>query len=313
MTDLKQQEHQLIDIQEIINKLWNGKITIILVTSFFALSSIIYALSIPNEYSSTTLLAPAKNNSTQINNTGLGGLASLAGINIGESSNDEATLAYEIMQSWSFIEEFIEKNKLAVPLAAAEGWNKSTNELIINQSIYDSKKQMWVDKKPTSWKLFLIFLDKYNLEKEKSTGMVKLSIDFFSPQLTKEWIEIFVKEINDHMKKRKLNEIDKSILFLQEQIQKTSIGDLEDVFYRIIGEQTKIKMLAEASPEYAYITVNKAMIPEQKSKPIRSRMVILSTIFGGILSVIIIFLKPYILRLIENKNNGFPETNSIND
>ena len=106
------------------------------------------------------------------------------------------------------------------------------------------------------------------------------------------------------MRIRKLNEIDKSIRFLQEQINKTSIADLEEVFFGIIGEQTKVKMLAEASPEYAYITVNKAMVPEEKIRPIRSRIVILSTALGFMLALIYIFFQPYLIRLI-NKNNNF--------
>ena len=80
MIDQTQQEQQLIDIQELFDKLWNGKWIIIVVSFMFAISSIIYSLNIPNEYRSTTLLAPAKQDNPQLNNAGLGGLISLTGI-----------------------------------------------------------------------------------------------------------------------------------------------------------------------------------------------------------------------------------------
>ena len=43
---------------------------------------------------------------------------------------------------------------------------------------------------------------------------------------------------------------------MQQQIERTSNPKMQEVFYNIIAEQTKNKMLAEASPDYAFVAVS---------------------------------------------------------
>ena len=49
-----------IDLRELFGVLWSGKIKIIVITVIFAVGSVFYALSIPNQYKATALLAPAQ-------------------------------------------------------------------------------------------------------------------------------------------------------------------------------------------------------------------------------------------------------------
>ena len=64
-----------------------------------------------------------------------------------------------------------------------------------------------------------------------------------------------------------------------------------DDFYKILKEeQIKNKMLAEASPEYAFIAVNPSMVPERKSQPQRALICILGFVLGIIFSIIYIIL-----------------------
>ena len=87
------------------------------------------------------------------------------------------------------------------------------------------------------------------------------------------------------MQNRKVEQVTKNMTYLEEQIEKTSIAEMREVFYTIIEEQIKDKMLAEASPDYAFVTVSPSMIPEQKSQPQRSVICVFGTLFGGFLSV----------------------------
>ena len=95
------------------------------------------------------------------------------------------------------------------------------------------------------------------------------------------------------MRARKLNQANINIEYLKAQIGKTSIAEMQEVFYKVIEEQTKAKMLAEASPEYAFLTISKAMVPHERSEPTRSRIVILVTLLGGILSVLLVLIIHY--------------------
>ena len=291
-----------IDLRELFGVLWAGKIKIIVITAVFAVASIIYALSVPNQYKAMALLAPAKSDGGGLSGAlgQMGGLASLAGISLGGGESSEGQIAQEIMKSWSYIEGFIDDNDLAVELAAAQGWSKGSNELQINDSVYDTQNKQWlveneagVTGPPTSWSLFQAFSERLAVSEDKKSGLVSVSIEYYSPLIAKQWVDMYVESINRFMQQRQVDKVTRNIAYLQEQIGKTSIAEMREVFYTIIEEQTKSKMLAEASPDYAFVAVGPSMVPEQKSQPKRAMICILGTLLGGMLSVLLVLVMHY--------------------
>jgi len=292
-----------IDLRELFTVLWAGKIKIIAVTAMFAIASVIYALSVPNQYKATALLAPAQSSGGGLSGAlgQLGGLASLAGVSIGGGESSEAQIAQEIMKSWNFIESFIADNDLAVEVFAAEGWSKGSNTLKIDNDVYDVEKNEWLIedddtgelRPPSSWKLFEKFSEQLAVSEDKKSGLVSVSIEYYSPQIAKQWLDMYVSAVNAHMQKRKVAEVTNNINYLQAQIEKTSIAEMREVFYTIIEEQTKNKMVAEASPEYAFVAVSPSMVPEEKSQPKRALICILGTLLGGMLSVLLVLIMHY--------------------
>ncbi|MDB9978026.1 Wzz/FepE/Etk N-terminal domain-containing protein [Porticoccaceae bacterium] len=291
-----------IDLRELFGVLWAGKIKIIAITAVFAVASVNYALSVPNQYKATALLAPAQSSGDGLSGAlgRLGGLASLAGVSIGGGGSSEGQIAQEIMKSWSYIEGFIADNDLAVELAAVQGWNKGSNELQINDNVYDTENKQWLIENeagvagpPSSWSLFQTFSGRLAVSEDKRSGLVSVSIQHYSPQVAKRWVDLYVESINRFMQQRQVDKVTRNIAYLQEQIGKTSIAEMRDVFYTIIEEQTKTKMLAEASPDYAFVAVGPSMVPEKKSQPNRASICILGTLLGGILSVLLVFVMHY--------------------
>ncbi len=72
-----------IDLRELFSAIWAGKWLIVCVTAIFAVASVFYALSLPDVYKSEALLAPASDSSGMKVPGQLGGLAALAGVNLG--------------------------------------------------------------------------------------------------------------------------------------------------------------------------------------------------------------------------------------
>jgi hypothetical protein len=230
----------------------------------------------------------------------LGGLASLAGVSLGGGESSEGQIAQEIMQSWSFIEGFVEDNNLAVGVYAADGWDKSSNELRINSGLYDVSKSQWLVENsrtgelgPSSWTLFQAFSGILSVSKDKNSGLLKVSIEYISPLIAKQWLDLYVAAINAHMQQREMAKVTRNIEYLQIQIKKTSIAEMQQVFYTIIEEQIKNKMLAEASPEFAFESVGPSMVPEMKSQPKRALICILGTLLGGMFSVLLVLVMHY--------------------
>ena len=292
-----------IDLRELFSVLWAGKILIVAITAVFALVSVGYALSLANQYKASAVVSPADTGGSSLGAMAgqLGGLASLAGINIGSGESNETQEAMEIMQSWGFMEAFIQTHDLQVPIYAAIGWDKGSNSLKLNSDLYDATSERWLiednesgeNRAPSSWELYEKFRDRVAVSQDKTSGLINISVEYYSPQIAKQWVDLFIITINDYMRARKLEQVNRNIEYLTAQIDKTAIADMREVFYQLVEEQTKSKMLAEASPEYAFVTVSRAMVPEQKSQPKRALVCILGALLGGMLSVLWVLVRHY--------------------
>lgn len=285
-----------IDLRELFGVLWAAKIPIIAFTVLCALLSVWYALSIPNQYKAVVVLAPAQQQSGGLSGAlgQLGGLASLAGVSVGGSGGNESQIAQEIMQSWSFIDRFISENDLATEVYAVDNWDRRTNRLQYNSDLFDQAEQRWVIedlengglRPPSSWELYEEFSEKLSVVEDKKTNLVSVSIEYYSPKLAKAWVDMYVDAVNRYMQDRQVKRVASNVEFLQEQIEKTSIAEMKEIFYTIIQEQIKSKMLAEASPEYVFVAVSPSMIPEDKSQPKRALICLLGTLLAGMLAVL---------------------------
>ena len=272
-------------------------------TVLCALLSVWYALSIPNQYKAVVVLAPAQQQSGGLSGAlgQLGGLASLAGVSVGGGGVNESQIAQEIMQSWSFIERFINENDLTAEVYAVESWDSRSNRLQYDGDLFDQAEQRWVIddednggfRPPSSWELYQEFLGKLSVVEDKKTNLVSVSIEYYSPGLAKAWVDMYVDAVNRYMQDQQIKSVASNIEFLQEQIEKTSNAEMKSIFYTIIQEQIKSRMLAEASPEYVFVAVSPSMVPEKKSQPKRALICVLGTLLAGMLAVLAALIAHY--------------------
>ncbi len=318
-TEFYQQQHlpedDEIDLAELWHAIWSGKLLIIAITALFAISSVIYAINQANIYQATTLLAPA---SEQGGASGLskmagqfGGLASLAGINLG-GGTDKTGLALEILKSRLFLENFIAKHQLLVPLMAANNWDANTNTLTINDEIYNSETNTWLREvkapkkpEPSPWEAFKAFNKVLSVSTDKESGMVTLVIEHYSPEVATQWLLWLVDDINSTIREQDKVEAQNSIDYLSKKLQETQLEDMQTVFYQLIEEQTKTIMLADVSKEYVLKTIDPANAPEEKAKPKRALIVVLGTMLGGILSVLIVLIRYFSSKSSQDKEARF--------
>lgn len=295
MSDVANDE---IDLRELWAAIWQGKLLITVVTAFFAIASVFYALSLPDIYKSEAVLAPVSEDSGLKMPGQLGGLAALAGVNIGGGAGDKTSLALEILKSREFLGRFIQKHDLIMPIMAAKGWSRADNSLVINSDIYDNDSNQWIrdvkppfEPKPSLLEAHEELLELLSVSQDKETGMVKLAVQHYSPYLAQQWVSLLITAINDEMRQRDLSEAQNSINYLTAQLDKTNIADVRAMLFSLIEEQTKTVMLANVRDEYVFKTVDPAVVAEKKAKPARALICILGVMLGGMLSVLIVLIR----------------------
>lgn len=295
-----------IDLRELFAVIWQGKWIIIAITAVFAISSVIFAIMQPNIYKSEALLAPA----TEEQSGGLsalagqfGGLASMAGINLGSGGLDKTKMAIEVMNSRGFTTQFIQKHNILPELMAVEKWNMEHDSLIYDKEIYLPETRDWTrdfeapfKAEPSMQEAFKEFSEILSVNLSKDTGMVTVSIEHLSPFVAQKWVTWLVEDINQIMKNRDVTEAQRSSDFLYKQIMLTNVADIRSILYRLIEEQAKTIMFAEVRDEYVFRTIDPALAPEEKYRPRRALIAVLGTIFGGILSIVFLFTRYFVSK-----------------
>ena len=301
----QQQERQAapyddeIDLRELFRSLWAGKWLISGTTFVAAVIAVIIALMMPNIYRADALLAPNDQESVggfSALAAQYGGLASLAGINLGSGSSDNITLGLEILKSRKFVSEFIERHDILVPLMAARGWDDETGELKIDSDIYDVSAQKWVRKVrpprktiPSLQEAYEEFIEEFfSVRQDRKTGFVTIAVEHYSPTIAQQWVNWLVDDINSTIMKQDVEEAEQAIAYLNEQIESTSLAELRVVFFRLIEEQMKTVMLAKVSDEYLLKTLDPAVAPEEKAKPQRVLIVLVSAFLSAVFSMFLV-------------------------
>ncbi|WP_159084419.1 Wzz/FepE/Etk N-terminal domain-containing protein [Dongshaea marina] len=301
---IEQQKDVEIDLRELFGVLWKSKLVIIACAFIFAIAGVIYSLMLPNLYQSSALLAPVQQqNQMSSLASKYGGLASLAGIDLGGGSGgDQTQLALATLQSREFITHFIHQHHLLPELMAAKKWDKSDNKIIFNSAIYNAKSNNWVGRsignetvsKPTDQDAYKTLSNMLSVNKDKETGFVTISINSISPYIAKQWVSWLIIDLNQWMKMKDIDSSKRNIQYLEQQLNKTSISDMQTVFYQLIESQTKKLMLAEAQNEYVFKTIDKAVVPDVKIGPRRLMIILLSFFSGLIISSLIIITKYFV-------------------
>lgn len=296
-----------IDLRELFSVIWQGKWLIIGITAIFAIASVAFAILQPNIYKSEALLAPAseeQGGGLSALASQFGGLASLAGVNLGgKGGTDKTQLAIEVLKSRQFTSEFIQKHNILADLMAAKKWDRDADKIIYDPELYNEQTNTWVrdveppfKPEPSMQEAYKEFSKIIAVNKDKETAMVTVSIEHLSPTVAQQWVTWLIQDINKVMKERDVAEAHRSTDFLNKQIALTNVADIKAVLYKLIEEQAKTIMFAEVRDEYVFKTIDPALAPEEKAKPKRALICVLGTMLGGMLGVMLVLVRHFMRK-----------------
>ncbi len=297
MSTLSNSQIPEVSLSSIPQLVWRYKIFIICFTAFFSGLMVAYAISKPNVYTVQGLYMPkgAEEGGSLAKLAGqFGGLASMAGVNLGGGGANKTDVALELLRSRAFLQGFIEKHDLIVPLLAVKKWDHLSDRLIYNEELYDVEKQLWIRKAPagkkvipTAWEAFPKLMKNLSVDYASKKGTLSIQLTYYSPEIAAKWLDLLVKEMNLFWQKRTQRETKKYINLLQEQAEQTNNSELQTILYSLIGEQTKTLLLNNITSEVMFETVAPIIIPEEKSAPSRALLCIVAFIFSGFISLLI--------------------------
>jgi len=283
-----------IDLSELFHVLWDKIFYIGAITSIFSLISIIYALMLPNIYQSKATLMAVEQSSELSGMIGrYSGMASLAGISLDSESGSKDQEAIARIKSFEFFSNNFLPNIKLENLMAVEKWNQPSNTLTYYASDFNSESRQWLRKAkpprsniPTSQEAYEEFVKIMSVNKDKKTNLVTLMVEHKSPFIAQQWVEIMINQIDQVMRDQDKQTATKSIEYLNSLTPTIFNEDIKKALSALQQEQMKRLMMVEASDNYIFKVLDSPIVPELKSQPKRSIIVIWGTILGMVLSAL---------------------------
>lgn len=275
-----------ISLRDVIETLWDRRYLIVGLSLLTGLLALGLALILPPQYETSVTLAPAVDDSggklggASALLSQFGGLAALGGFSVGSSGKGAEAVA--VLQSAALTEAFIREKNL-LPLLFPDDW--------------DSARKAWKSSdpanQPTPWKGEKVFRKKIrSLAEEKKTGIVTLTITWRDPVQAAEWANELVARTNLYLKTRAINQSRKNLDYLNDQLTKTNVVDLQKAIYSLTESEIKKIMIANGSDEYAFRIIDPARPPEELTSPKRLKMTAIGIIAGLVLGLVLAQILP---------------------
>ena len=300
-----------IDLEELFSVLWKAKILIIVITSFFALSSVLYALSLTNFYKSEAILNVAEQSNARGALSGMGGLASMAGITLPSSGEDKSEIAIKTIESIAFLEHLITFENVLPSIMATKSYDSQSKKIQFDPKIYNENNGVWVRKpgknqqsKPSYLEAYNTYLNQVSISRDQASNLITISVEHISPIFAKELLELIINEANELLRNKDLQESSAAIAFLNTEIPKASLITMKDAINNMLQAQLETQMLAKVNKEYILKVIEPPFIPEEKSKPSRALIFILGTLLGGMLAMLWVLMRHYISGSLKSDLNA---------
>ena len=282
-----------IDLKKLLDVIWSGKWVIIALTISSSIIAVLYSISLPNVYKSEALLSPVVSEaapSGAMNN--MGGLASLAGLNLQIQPAGNSTKALKKLRTLSFYEDNILPNIFLPDLMALKSWDSKNNKIIYDKNIYNHETKAW-SKLPSSQKSYKDFKRILAFTQDYETGFITISIRHQSPYIAQEWTNLIVNQLNDFFRSNDKREAQAAMDFLNTQMAQTSYTEIKQVIAQLLQNKMQQLTLIEANDFYVFSYLDPPKVMEEKIEPNRKSISTLGAVLGGLLGILIVVVREF--------------------
>lgn len=300
-----------IDLRELFEVLWKNKVRIIAITGLISLSSIVISLMMTNYYTSeSVLIARDQQDSGALSD--FSGVASLVGVDLsGDGSSVFKVL--EIIQSREFTKHLITFENILPSIMAAESYDTSSRKIIFDPEIYDEESKTWTREPsangniiPSHLEAHREYSDMLSIMKDKITGLISIKIEHVSPVFAHEFLSLIIQEANNLNREIDVATTTKALAYLKTELSQTPQVEIKKSISKLIENQLETKMMASIYDDYVLIALEPPFVPDKKSGPVRSLIVIVSTLLAGIFSVMYVLIRHYFSdrEPLENRSDS---------
>ena len=277
-----------IDLFALIRIFWRHKLLIAAIVFVFGVTAVVLALTATPIYRADVVVAEVHDDNLGDASslaTQLGGLAGLAGLNLGRNATTGEQYQ-AVLDSNHLAEEFIKRYQLM--------------PVLFEDAPKDAKKP------PTLWLAVKNFKGGIvTVTQDTRKGVTIVTMKWKQPAVAARWANDYVALANELIRTRALNDSNRNITYLNGQLEKTNTLELRKVIYNIIEAETKTLMLASGRAEYAFQVDDPAVAPELRISPRRTFMVLVGGALGAFAGATVAFIVDRVRRYRVRSSASF--------
>jgi len=276
---------QPLTLVDAMGAVWADKWLIVAVTLLCAIASTLYAFLATEWYRADVVLKPADAKQTQgiLSQLGsLGGLASLAGLNLNDNRTSESIAT---LKSRELLGAFIQDQNL-LPVLFARKWDAAAKRWKSD----DPKKQPDVRDGIRYFNENVL-----TVEEDKKNGLVKVIVDWKDPETAARWANMLVDRVNASMRDRALALSEYNVAYLKQELTQSTVVAMQQSIGRVLESELQKLLLSKADKEYAFKILDHGQPPRLRYWPKRALVVASATILG-LLGAGFFVIYRYVLR-----------------
>lgn len=258
-----QDSTQEVSSGDVLLELWRLKWIALIVSVSVGVAAGLVAKVLPKQFVASIIVSPVSEDAgSKLGAIGsvlseVGGLdSSLGGLSLGGSSQKGEYVA--VLQSEALTEDYI-RSKGLLQVLYAKLWDPVAKKW----TVHDVRKQ------PTVWKANRMFKKSVRtVLTDTHTGLVTMTIKWTDPVAAATWANDLVKLTNDYLRKKAIDEAERSIAYLSEQASKTEVVGVKQAIYSILESEINKETIARGREEFALRVVDPAVPPEIATSPV---------------------------------------------
>ena len=295
-----------IDLRDLFFILWGGKFHIMLISIAFVFFASFYLQSAEREYSVEYKLKPVGETKNSPSFSGLGGFASLAGIQLPTSSNNDFNIFKELIIAPE-VSEIIFKNKKIIRDIFRSEWDETLNNYSrppkskIQIFVSDIKKLLTgnidVNYMPPNPRRLAIFINKYiQIAEDKDTGFLKLTSETSKPELMLSLMIEATKASDKIMRQRYVDFSTEPLAFYKDKLRTARSREHREALAELISKEEQKLMFASRGKHFIAEPYINPTISLHPTAPKPKLILALSLILGLFLGATFVLVRHAITK-----------------
>ncbi len=322
-TTIEDDEINLLDLWRVV---WGHRKMISRIVLITVVATAVVSLIMTNIYQSKAIIAPVtpKSSTTGASSLAqqLGPLAGMAGVSLASPGSTVVPLPelVSLLKSNIVRGKMIQKYNL-LPILFEDRWDAEKKDwkrggLILNPLTWirkavgallpaDPRAPKKKDDDVPDIQDGLREIEKIVTVKENiKENTIGITVDYPDPELAAIIANYLLETLNDHLtgEAKRVAKINKE--YLEDQITENSDPIIKQKIYNLIAEQIETMMMAEVKENFAFKILDPPLVPDERNKPKRTLMVVLSLFVSVFIAIFIAFFKEYLMKLRAQPSGG---------